>query len=159
MKRILLAAILMAFTISAFAQVNSEDLAIIQSVYSKDKSDIIKSKLNLSDAQGKAFWPLYDQYEAKRVRLSNQRVAIINDYLKKYDQLNGQSSTALMTRVFANDKAFTNLQQSYFPQFAAAVGGKNAAKFYQLENYLQLIVRLHVQDEIPFIGELDKEKH
>jgi ABC-type Fe3+-hydroxamate transport system substrate-binding protein len=159
MKRILLAAILMAFTLGAFAQVSSEDLAIIQSVYSKDKSDIIKSKLNLSDAQGKAFWPLYDQYEAKRVRLSNQRVAIINDYLKKYDQLNGQSSTALMNRVFANDKAFTNLQQSYFPQFAAAVGGKNAAKFYQLENYLQLIVRLHVQDEIPFIGELDKEKH
>src|SRR5579862_3411549 len=101
MKRILLAAILMAFTISAFAQVSSEDLSIIQSVYSKDKSDIIKSKLSLSDAQSKAFWPLYDQYEAKRVRLSNQRVAIINDYLKKYDQLNGQSSTALMNRVFA----------------------------------------------------------
>ena len=159
MKRIILSAILMAFTVGAFAQIKSEDLAIIQSVYSKDKADIIKSKLNLSDAQGKAFWPLYDQYEAKRVSLSNQRAAIINDYLKGYEKLNGQSSNALMTRVFANDKAFTNLQQSYFPQFATAVGGKNAAKFYQLENYLQLIVRLHVQDEIPFIGELDKERH
>ena len=159
MKRIILATILLAFTFSAFAQIKSEDLAIIQSVYSKDKSDLIKSSLNLSDAQGKAFWPIYDQYEAKRVGLSNQRVAIINDYLKGYDKLNGKTSTALMTRVFANDKSFTNLQESYYPKFAAAVGGKNAAKFYQLENYLQMIVRLHVQDEIPFIGELDKEKH
>ena len=73
--------------------------------------------------------------------------------------MNSQSSTALMTRVFANDKAFTNLQQTYFPKFSAAVGGKNAAQFYQLEIYLQMIVRLRVQDEIPFIGELDKEKH
>jgi|ERR1700742_4236535 len=159
MKRILLAAVLMAFTFNAFAQIAHDDLAIIQSVYSKDKADIIKSKLTLTDAQSKAFWPLYDQYEAKRVSLSNQRVAIINDYLKKYDKLNSQSSTALMTRVFANDKAFTNLQQTYFPKFSAAVGGKNAAQFYQLEIYLQMIVRLRVQDEIPFIGELDKEKH
>ena len=159
MKRIILATILAAFSLSAFAQVKGDDLAVIQSVYSKNKSDLVKSSLALSEAQGKAFWPIYDQYEAKRVSLSNQRVAIVNDYLKSYDKLTGEQATALMNRVFANEKSYTDLQKSFFPKFTGAVGGKNAAKFYQIENYLQLIVRLHFQDQIPFIGELDKQKH
>jgi hypothetical protein len=86
-------------------------------------------------------------------------VAIVNDYLKSYDKLTGQESTVLINRIFANDKSYSDMQKSYFPKFAGAVGGKNAAKFFQLETYLQLIVRLHFQDQIPFIGELDKQKH
>jgi hypothetical protein len=158
MKRIILATILAAFSLTTFAQGKSYDLAVIQSVYSKNKADLVKSSLTLSDAQSKAFWPIYDQYEAERVSLSNQRVAIIEDYLKNYDKLTDEHSAALINRIFANEKSYTNLQQSFFPKFAGAVGGKNAAKFFQVENYLQLIVRLHFQDQIPFIGELDKQK-
>jgi hypothetical protein len=106
MKRIILATILAAFSLGAFAQIKGDDLAVIQSVYSKNKSDLVKSTLNLSEAQGKAFWPIYDQYEAKRVNISNQRVAIVNDYLKSYDKLTGQESTVLINRIFANDKSY-----------------------------------------------------
>lgn len=159
MKRTILSAVLIAFTFSAFAQIDHYDLAIIQSLYSKKKTDIIKSNLTFSETQSKAFWPLYDEYEAKRISLSNQRIGIINEYLKDYNSLTSEQASALMNRAFANDHSFNELEKSYFPKFVAAAGTRNAAKFYQLENYLKLIVRLKVQDDIPFIGELDKEKH
>jgi hypothetical protein len=159
MKRIILAAVLIVFTFNAMAQVSHDDLTIIQSAYSKKKSDLVKDVMKLNAAQSKAFWPVYDKYEAKRVALSNQRVAVINEYLKNYDALNDQKATDLINRVFANDKSFNDLEKTFYPNFASAVGAKNAAKFYQLENYLKLIVRLSVQDNIPFIGELDKSKH
>ena len=158
MKRIILAAIVSLFTISAFAQVSNEDLAIIQSVFQKQKTDLVKQNIKMSDAQSKQFWPLYETYEAKRLALSKKRAAIVNDYLKEFDTLKGQGFSALAVRTFANDRAFTDLQSSYFPKFASAIGGKNAVKFYQLEIYLQQIVRLKVQDNIPFIDELDKTK-
>ncbi len=159
MKRIILTTIAALFAISAFAQIQKEDLAIIQSKFQKTKTDLVKANIRMSDAQGKVFWPLYETYETKRLALSNQRAAIINDYLTGYKTLTGQEASALANRTFANDKSFTDLQKSYFKKFADAIGGVNAAKFYQLENYLQEIVRLQVQDNIPFIGELDKEKH
>jgi hypothetical protein len=158
MKRIILAAVVTLFTISAFAQTSKEDLAIVQSVFQKKKADLVKQNIKLSDAQGKVFWPLYETYESKRLALSSQRAAIVNDYLKGYDTATGQEYIALANRTFANDKSYTDLQKSYFKKFADAIGGKNAAKFYQLENYLQEIVRIKVQDNIPFIGELDKSK-
>jgi hypothetical protein len=158
MKRIILVAIVTLFTISAFAQASKEDLAIVQSVFQKKKSELVKQNIKMSDAQGKVFWPLYETYESKRLAISNQRAAIINDYLKGYDTATGQEYTALAERTFANDKSMIDLQKSYFKKFADAIGGKNAAKFYQLENYLQAIVRVKIQDNIPFIGELDKSK-
>jgi hypothetical protein len=158
MKRIILSTILMAFTYCAFAQVSDEDLAIIQSVFQKNKTEIIKSKMTFTDAQNKAFWPLYKEYQAKRRALGTQRVGIINDYLKSFDKLSGEQASSLVNRVFANDRAYTAVEQEYYPKFAAACGRLNAVKYYQLETYLQLIIKLHIQEEIPFIGELDKTK-
>ena len=157
MKRILLTLVFTAFTLGVFAQIKNEDLAITQAYFQKDKKDLVKANLKLSDAQSQAFWPIYDQYDAKRLALSNQRVQIINDYLKAFSTLTSDDAIALTNRVFANDKSYLDLKKSYFKKFAAAIGGKNAAKFYQLENYVQEIVRLKVQDEIPFIGEIKKK--
>ena len=157
MKRIVLTLILSAFTLGVFAQIQNEDLAIVQSYFQKDKKDLVKQNIKMSDVQAQAFWPIYDEYEAKRLKLSNERVAIINDYLKQFSTLTGQQASDLAYRTFSSDKAFTDLQKSYFKKFQTAIGGVNAAKFYQLENYLTEIVRMRVQDEIPFIGELKKK--
>ncbi|NCD72368.1 hypothetical protein [Mucilaginibacter agri] len=156
MKRIILLAIVTVLTTAVYAQTEKEDLAIVQSVFQKQKADLVKQNLQLSDAQSQVFWPIYEEYEGKRVNLSTQRSAIIADYLKGYDTLTDQESDDLANRVFANDKSLTDLQKSYFKKFSKAIGGKNAAKFYQLESYLQAIIRVKVQDNIPFIGELDK---
>ncbi|WCT14940.1 hypothetical protein [Mucilaginibacter jinjuensis] len=155
MKRIILTLVLAGFTFGAFAQVSKEDVAITQAYFKKDKKALVHDVLKLSDAQGHAFWPVYEAYEAKRVAISNKRIAIINDYLKGYHTLTGQEATALTGRLFANDKALLDLQKSFFNKFVTAVGGLNAAKFYQLEYYVQSVVRMRVQDTIPYIGETD----
>jgi hypothetical protein len=154
MKRIILTTVVTLFTLGAFAQVSKEDLAIYQSVLQKDKTDVIKKNLKLSDDQSKVFWPLYEAYDAKRLDLSNQRVTIINDYLKQFNTLTDQEATALVNRTVANDKSFNDLQKSYVKKFSEAIGGVNTAKLYQLEIYMQQVMRLHVQNSIPFIGEI-----
>ncbi len=158
MKRIILSTIVTLFAISAFAQIDKQDLAVTRSYFLKDKYDLVKQALNLSDAQGKKFWPIYDQYEAKRVKLSDSRIAIINDYLKQYNTITGQQASSLVNRTMANDRALLDLQKEFYPKFSGAVGGKLAAKFYQVEIYIQEIVHQQVQNNIPFIGELKSKQ-
>src|ERR1700749_1740333 len=121
MKRIILLTVTTLFTLSVFAQVSKEDAAIVQSVFMKNKKDLVKANIKMSDAQAAAFWPIYDQYEAKRLTLSNERIAIVNDYLKSVSTLTGQESLALCNRVFANDKSYTDLQKSYLKKFANVI--------------------------------------
>ncbi len=158
MKRIILAVIATFSTIGAFAQVDQNDLAVVQAQFRKDKTELVRQSLNLNDAQGKAFWPMYNEYETKRQHISAQRAGIIGDYLKNYDTLTPAQASSLVNRSLANDQEGLSLKRTYFSRFVEAIGGKNAAKFYQLETYIEGVVRLSVQDQIPFIGELKKKQ-
>jgi len=158
MKSIILAVIAVLFATATFAQVSSEDLAVYQAKLQKQKAELVKKNIKLSQAQSQVFWPLYETYESKELTISNARAAIINDYLTQLATLTDVEAAKLADRVFSNDHDFTNLQKSYFKKFSDAIGGVNALKFYQLENYIREIVRLRIQDEIPFIGEINKKK-
>ncbi|MXV51159.1 hypothetical protein GS399_09275 [Pedobacter sp. HMF7647] len=153
---------LFLFSIAAFGasaqSSGKEDLAIVQSVFQKDKKQLVSQYMTLDSAQSQSFWKVYDEYEAKRKDLSTERVGIISDYAKQYATLTDEQAGSLAKRMLSNDKSNLSLQTSYFKKFSKAVGAKNAAKFYQLDNYLQTVIRANVQDQIPFIGELNKTR-
>jgi hypothetical protein len=43
------------------------------------------------------------------------------------------------------------LRKKYFPKFEAAIGGKRAAMFYQVDNRLSLIVNVQLASVIPLV--------
>jgi hypothetical protein len=152
------AAFIVLGNFNALAQVNKEDADLVRAQFRKDKKELISHAMNLSGAKADAFWKVYNGYEADRKKIVDTRIEILNDYIKNYKTLDDTKASSLTNRAFDLDEQVTKLQRSYYPKFAEAVGAKSAAKFYQLDNYLTLIVKQEVQDNIPFIGELDKEK-
>jgi glycyl-tRNA synthetase alpha subunit len=142
----------------SFAQVSKEDADLVRAQFGKEKKQLVSAVMNLSGAKADAFWKVYDAYEADRKKLMDTRLGVLNDYLKNYKTIDDTKASSYTNRAFDSDEAITKMQRSYYPKFAQAVGAKSAAKFYQLDNYLQTIVKLEIQDNIPFIGELDHEK-
>lgn len=57
-----------------------------------------------------------------------------------------------------NNQAYDKLYSVYYEKAKKAVGALNAAKFIQLEIYLQTEIRSSIQNAIPFVGELDMTK-
>jgi hypothetical protein len=54
-------------------------------------------------------------------------------------------------RLLGIDAKFTGLRQDYWPKFEKAVGAKRAAKFYQVDSRLSLMINLQLASEIPLI--------
>jgi hypothetical protein len=158
MKKLLLVTLLTIST-SLFAQ-NSpkDDIAIIQSVYGKSKKEIVGAYLNLQDPQAKAFWTVYDAYEAERKVLAQKKMQIIVDYADNYSNLTNESADALAKASIENSLDHDKLFAKYYGRTKKAVGAINAAKFIQLEVYMQTTIRSEIQDAIPFIGELENTK-
>lgn len=156
MKKIFLV-LVFAFTTGAFAQ-SKEDVEIIQALYGKSKSDLVKQYLSLNDAQTAAFQPVYDKYETERKALGQKKIQIINDYATNYATLDDVKAAELTEANLKNNLDLEKLLSSTFGKVKKAIGGLNAAKFVQLEQYLQVTIRGEIQDSIPFIDELDKSK-
>ncbi|MFG4002047.1 hypothetical protein [Flavobacterium aquidurense] len=134
------------------------DVDVIQSLYGKTKTDLVKECMGLSDTENVAFQKVYDDYETERKVLGEKKIEIINDYGTNYSTLTDSKADELIKATLKNNLDYEKLYNKTYTKAKKAIGAINAAKFIQLEVYLQTTVRVEIQDSIPFIGELDKTK-
>jgi hypothetical protein len=159
MKRtIILAACIFSSFSFLKAQSNSEDVDMIQAAFGKSKKDLVSQYMHVPAKDSVAFWKLYDEYEGKRKALGKERIGILEQYADHYDNLTDAKASELATKTLANDAKYTTLYETYLKKFSAITGGRSAAKLFQLELYLQTLVKAKVMTEVPFIDELDKAK-
>jgi len=146
------------FSAGSNAQTNKEDLEIIQGMYGKSKKELIQAYMTIPETQQPAFWSEYDKYETERKKLGAQRAALIEDYANNYATLDDKKATQLMDTKLKWTLEYGKMQKKYFGSFGKIIGGVQASKLFQMEDYLENNVRLILQESIPFIDELDKSK-
>ncbi|KUJ63510.1 hypothetical protein AR687_02135 [Flavobacteriaceae bacterium CRH] len=156
-KLLLLLVILISINMSGQSDTTNE-IAIVQSIYGKSKADIVKGYLNLTEPQAAAFQEVYDNYETDRRALSQKKMQLIKDYAANYSTLTDEKADELTKNNLKSNIDQEKLLSKTYGKAKKAIGAINAAKFIQLEQYLQTTIRAEVQDAIPFIGELEKTK-
>jgi len=155
MKKTILIGTFLLGAIVLKAQPTVDEINLIQSAYGMEKHAIVEQYMKLTDAEATGFWSVYDEYEAKRKEYGKARVEVLVEYAKNYESLTDDKAKELMKKVIANQMTFTKLGQTYFGKMSKVISAKRAAQFFQLENYLENVIRLKISSEIPFIGELD----
>ena len=158
MKKLIVLAILGLFSLSTFAQSNKEDIAIIQSMFGKNKKELVQLYMTIPAEKNDAFWKMYDEYEASRTALGRERIALIEAYANAYMSLDDKTSDDLMSRKLKWVADYSKMQKKYYGSFSKLIGATQASKFIQLEDYIENNIRLIIQESIPFIDELDKTK-
>lgn len=161
MKKMMMLAMMVFVVTLAFAQDENdvaEELKALQAAFGKDKAELVKQYMAIPSEKDADFWSVYDQYETARKALGKSKAQLIMDYASSYDKLDDKKAADLLKRKADLSDEFTKLQRKFYPLFSKAVGGVQAAKFFQLEDYLNNIINLGIQNNIPFIGEIDKSK-
>ncbi|PWB21910.1 hypothetical protein [Flavobacterium sp. HTF] len=158
-KIIIVLAILFAVNFGYSQSSFKEDVDVVQSIYGKSKSDLMKEYMNLSDSQAVLFAKVYEKYEEERKALGQVKFQLINNYAANYATLTDQKADELAKGILKNNLDYEKLYTKTYSQAKKAIGAINAAKFMQIEVYLQTIIRGEILDSIPFIGELEKTKN
>jgi hypothetical protein len=140
------------------AQTNDPELDYIRKTYSKDKKTIVWEYMALNPADSTKFWPLYGTYEASRQQIATVRLNLINQYVSGYQSLTPESTDKLVKASFDNNMSQDKLNAEYYGKIKSAIGVVNAAKYMQLEIYLQTMWKAIVQSNIPLIGQLNSTK-
>jgi hypothetical protein len=157
MKKLLISAAALLFTAGILvAQTSDPELDYIKAAYSRDKKVIVDEYLKLSTENRDKFAKLYDEFEMERTKLASSRLAVLQEYASKVDSLKPADADRLAKAALENTIKLDNLNLKFYNKMKQDLGPIVAAKFFQLEIYLQTTWRGIIQDNIPFIGELDK---
>ena len=160
-KRILLAGAMVLGSLSALAQapadantgrpLTDDDIAVLRQDVQADKTDIITRNMQFTEEQSKAFWPVYRDYAHEQQAIGDERVALIKDYAANYDHIDDTQAQSYIKRAFKFDDDTLKLRKSYESKFEKAIGAKQTAKFYQVDNRLSLLVNLQLASLLPII--------
>lgn len=148
----LLSGALFAQTATATAKpLSDSDIQLLRSDVQAGKNEIIAATMQFTDPESTAFWPIYRDYARDQQVIGDERVALIKDYAANYDTMDDNKATNMVERMNNIEAKTVNLRQSYWPKFMKALGAKRAAKFYQVDNRLGLIITLQLTAAIPLI--------
>ncbi|WP_298533101.1 hypothetical protein [uncultured Algibacter sp.] len=153
-KVILIFTVLFSTNFNSYGQSSDHEINLIQELFGLEKTEML---INLLGDVNDEFWPIYKDYESKRMTLGKVRLQLIEDYAKSYDTLTDDKINELLKDTQTQSKNIEKLINKYTTKVKKASGPKVAAQFYQLETYLLAAVRVKIMESIPLIGELDPE--
>jgi hypothetical protein len=143
-------------SVYSFAQVQEGDIKFFQQLFGTEKIALVKEFMDLTPQQDSVFWKDYDAYETARLELGKRRILLIDEYGKNYTKLTDAKATELINEANAIDVEFKKLQKTFYKKMTKSIGAMKAAQFYQFESYLNNAINITIQENIPFVGELDK---
>jgi hypothetical protein len=115
------------------------------------KAYIIAQNLPLTEAEAVEFWPLHKEYEAELGKFLDERYAAVVQFIKDYNTMSDTQATALATQAFNLEEKRTALKRKYFKQFSRVIPAVKAARFFQIENQLNMALDLRVAGSLPLI--------
>lgn len=157
MKKIITLALLTVLGMgTSFAQLNKDEVQLVQAIWGKEKRAIITDFMKFTDAEATAFWPIYEEYQTEAKKLGEERLITISDYTNNVSKLTNEKADEIAMKILKNNLAVDKLQSKYYAKMKKAVTAIRAAQFMQLDVYLQTMLRAELQSSLPMIGELDK---
>ena len=114
-----------------------------------DKRAVYANNLEMTGTESAAFWPVYDEYEAKLKKLDDRFLNLVNNYAAKYDTLTDAEATAGLKEKMAIESERADLKQKYTKKIAKILSPKKALRYAQLETRIEITLRSQVYSLIP----------
>lgn len=118
-----------------------------------DKKLVVAENLQLTDAEGAKFWPVYDAYQKDLQAINQRMTAVIRAYADAYNKGPVPDAVAkkLLDEVLAVDDAEAKLRSSSAPKILAVLPATKAARYIQVENKIRAVIRYELAAGIPLV--------
>ena len=125
------------------------DEQIILKQVMTDKRAVYAQNLELTEAESRAFWPVYDEYEGKAKKLNDEFLALVDDYAAKYGSLTNADAEAMLKTKMQIEHDREALKQDYTKKIAKVLPPVKALRYAQIETRLDNMLRREVYGLIP----------
>ena len=111
------------------------------------------ANMELSDAEAKSFWPIYESYQADLAKLNQRIGTAVDSYLGAYDKgaISNDLSKKLLTETLAIEKAELDLKRALATKLEKALPPYKVARYTQIENKVRAVIKYELAAQIPLV--------
>ncbi len=127
----------------------ADNMQIVLEKVRADKKLLVSENMQLTEAEAKAFWPVYDQYQDELFLLRTRTVKLINDFADAHEKMNNETAKKLMDEFITIENLGPKLRQAYLPKFRKVLPEVKVVRYYQIENKIQAALFYELAKNIP----------
>jgi hypothetical protein len=118
-----------------------------------DKKFIVSQNMTLTDAESKAFWPIYEEYQEGLFKLNQRMVGLIQEYAELYrnNTMTDDKAAKLLDQSLAIETDELAMKKSFVPKLKKALPATKVTRYMQIENKLRALVKFELADKIPLV--------
>jgi len=129
----------------------ADNMQIVLEKIRADKKLLVAENMQLTEAEAKAFWPLYDRYQDELFLLRARSAKLIEDYADAYEKMTNDTAKKLLDEYMTIETLQLKLRQAYLPKFRKVLPGVKVVRYYQIENKIQAVLLYELGGKIPLI--------
>ncbi len=127
----------------------TDEIAAVRSTYTTDRQAFLAENMQLTESEDTTFWPLYRQYRAEQEKVGDGLVKLVLEYADLYPNVPEDRARQLFKDYTSLEKKLASDRAGYFKKFGRILPPAKALRFAQLENRLDLMLRLQLASAIP----------
>jgi Spy/CpxP family protein refolding chaperone len=137
-------------SLPAAAQNVKDNLDMTREALEGKRRVLVAGSLPLTEAEEKAFWPVYDDYEKARKAIDERANRLIVDFVTQAAALTDAQAKTMLAQALAVDEDRVKLRREYLGRMGKAIPPRKLVRFFQLDNKLDAMVRADISRQIPF---------
>ena len=122
------------FSTISKAQDNDDNINKIQA----QRAAFFTERLSLTPAEAEKFWPVYNEYDAKRARLNAEETRLINLFKENKASLTDKEIDSDIKKIFDTRKAITTLNEDYYLKFRQVLPARKVMKLIITETQFRV---------------------
>jgi hypothetical protein len=128
--------------LSAYAELLRQDVRTM-------KVAIITEVVGFTEAEDRAFWPIYREYDLEMSKLADERVRMIHDYAKDFATITDERAASLAATALDLEARRHAAKAKCYERVKTALSPRTALRFLQVEHQLQLLIDLQIAAALP----------
>lgn len=135
----------------AAGQTVSDALELTRQQVDTQRRFLVSGALLLTDDEARAFWPLFDGYQKEREGLDQRSNRLVADFVAAQPGMTDAQAKAMLEEALRIDEERLRLKREWLGRMAKALPPRKLARYFQLENKLDSVVRADVARQIPLV--------
>ena len=126
-----------------------EDIQLTRTAIQAERQALVTMAMDLTPDEMQGFWPLYREYRLEAMKVGDRIVSLITTYADNYENLTDEVADKLLNEFVSIEKERARLKAKYLPKFKKVLPPRKVARFYQIENKLDIAILAEMAEEIP----------
>jgi hypothetical protein len=131
----------------------ADTMQILREKLKGDKKVVVALNMDLNEAEGKAFWPIYDEYQKDLAKINRRTGELLQRYAREYNAgaVKNDEARQMVDELIDIEADEIKRKRAIVAKLNKVLSGKKMARYLQIEQKIRAVVKYELADAVPLV--------